>query len=75
MLLNLMFTIGPFYFYYEAFDLCFAVTPLDELWAISTSGSLLQRLTKTFSHSHNQQKNDTSVLLHPDDFEDEWEVI
>ncbi|XP_042669261.1 tectonin beta-propeller repeat-containing protein 2 [Centrocercus urophasianus] len=51
------------------------VTPLDELWAISTSGSLLQRLTKTFSHSHNQQKNDTSVLLHPDDFEDEWEVI
>nr|XP_027313321.1 tectonin beta-propeller repeat-containing protein 2 isoform X1 [Anas platyrhynchos]XP_038035376.1 tectonin beta-propeller repeat-containing protein 2 isoform X1 [Anas platyrhynchos] len=52
------------------------VTPLDELWAISTSGSLLQRLTKTFSHSHNLQKNnDTSVLLHPDDFEDEWEVI
>uniref|UniRef100_A0A669PG00 Tectonin beta-propeller repeat containing 2 n=1 Tax=Phasianus colchicus TaxID=9054 RepID=A0A669PG00_PHACC len=56
-------------------NLCFTVTPLDELWAISTSGSLLQRLTKTFSHSHNQQKNDTSVLLHPDDFEDEWEVI
>uniref|UniRef100_A0A8C9FLQ0 Uncharacterized protein n=1 Tax=Pavo cristatus TaxID=9049 RepID=A0A8C9FLQ0_PAVCR len=51
------------------------VTPLDELWAISTSGSLLQRLTKTFSHSHNHQKNDTSVLLHTDDFEDEWEVI
>ncbi|XP_035183401.1 tectonin beta-propeller repeat-containing protein 2 isoform X3 [Oxyura jamaicensis] len=52
------------------------VTPLDELWAISTSGSLLQRLTKTFSHSHNLQKNnDASVLLHPDDFEDEWEVI
>ncbi|XP_013796226.1 tectonin beta-propeller repeat-containing protein 2 isoform X1 [Apteryx mantelli] len=52
------------------------VTPLDELWAISPSGSLLQRLTKTFSHSHNLQKNnDTSVLLHPDDFEDEWEVI
>ncbi|XP_054017802.1 tectonin beta-propeller repeat-containing protein 2 [Dryobates pubescens] len=52
------------------------VTPLDELWAISASGSLLQRLTKTFSHSHNLQKNnDTSVLLHTDDFEDEWEVI
>ncbi|XP_051478563.1 tectonin beta-propeller repeat-containing protein 2 isoform X2 [Apus apus] len=52
------------------------VTPLDELWAISTSGSLLQRLTKTFSHSHSLQKsNDTSVLLHSDDFEDEWEVI
>ncbi|KFV62004.1 Tectonin beta-propeller repeat-containing protein 2 [Dryobates pubescens] len=57
-------------------NLCFAVTPLDELWAISASGSLLQRLTKTFSHSHNLQKNnDTSVLLHTDDFEDEWEVI
>ncbi|KFW77316.1 Tectonin beta-propeller repeat-containing protein 2 [Manacus vitellinus] len=57
-------------------NFCFAVTPLDELWAISTSGSLLQRLTKTFSHSHSLQKNnDTSVLLHPDDFEDEWEVI
>ncbi|XP_010190427.1 PREDICTED: tectonin beta-propeller repeat-containing protein 2-like [Mesitornis unicolor] len=52
------------------------VTPVDELWAISASGSLLQRLTKTFSHSHSLQKNsDTSVLLHPDDFEDEWEVI
>ncbi|KFP37817.1 Tectonin beta-propeller repeat-containing protein 2 [Chlamydotis macqueenii] len=57
-------------------NLYFAVTPLDELWAISTSGSLLQRLTKTFSHAHSlQQNNDTSVLLHPDDFEDEWEVI
>ncbi|KAM6359390.1 tectonin beta-propeller repeat-containing protein 2 isoform 2-T8 [Alca torda] len=52
------------------------VTPLDELWAIGASGSLLQRLTKTFSHSHSLPKNnDTSVLLHPDDFEDEWEVI
>ncbi|XP_010213533.1 PREDICTED: tectonin beta-propeller repeat-containing protein 2 isoform X2 [Tinamus guttatus] len=52
------------------------VTPLDELWAISPSGSLLQRLTKTFSHSHNLQKNnDISVSLHTDDFEDEWEVI
>ncbi|KFO74857.1 Tectonin beta-propeller repeat-containing protein 2 [Cuculus canorus] len=57
-------------------NLCFAVTPLDDLWAISTSGSLLQRLTKTFSRSHSLQKsNDTSLLLHPDDFEDEWEVI
>lgn len=57
-------------------NLCFAVTPLDELWAISASGSLLQRLTKTFSHSHSSQKNsDPSVLLHADDFEDEWEVI
>ncbi|XP_075782654.1 tectonin beta-propeller repeat-containing protein 2 isoform X2 [Pelodiscus sinensis] len=55
---------------------CLTVTPLDELWAIGSSGYLLQRLTKTFSHSHSLQKNsDTSVLLHPDDFEDEWEVI
>ncbi|KFP82835.1 Tectonin beta-propeller repeat-containing protein 2 [Apaloderma vittatum] len=56
-------------------NLCFAVTPLDELWAISTSGSLLQRLTKTFSHSHNLQKSNDTSVLHPDDFEDEWEVI
>ncbi|XP_065449709.1 tectonin beta-propeller repeat-containing protein 2 isoform X5 [Chrysemys picta bellii] len=55
---------------------CLTVTPLDELWAIGSSGYLLQRLTKTFSHSHSLQKSsDTSVLLHPDDFEDEWEVI
>ncbi|XP_074852572.1 tectonin beta-propeller repeat-containing protein 2 isoform X1 [Carettochelys insculpta] len=55
---------------------CLAVTPLDELWAVGSSGYLLQRLTKTFSHSHNLQKNsDTPGLLHPDDFEDEWEVI
>ncbi|XP_034623824.1 tectonin beta-propeller repeat-containing protein 2 isoform X1 [Trachemys scripta elegans] len=55
---------------------CLTVTPLDELWAIGSSGYLLQRLTKTFSHSHGLQKSsDTSVLLHPDDFEDEWEVI
>ncbi|KAM7164880.1 tectonin beta-propeller repeat-containing protein 2 isoform 3-T3 [Macrochelys suwanniensis] len=55
---------------------CLTVTPLDELWAIGSSGYLLQRLTKTFSHSHSLQKSsDTSVLLHTDDFEDEWEVI
>ncbi|XP_051834288.1 tectonin beta-propeller repeat-containing protein 2 isoform X1 [Antechinus flavipes] len=55
---------------------CLTVTPLDELWAIGPLGYLLQRLTKTFSHSHILQKTgSTSVLLHPDDFEDEWEVI
>ncbi|XP_014372585.1 tectonin beta-propeller repeat-containing protein 2 isoform X1 [Alligator sinensis] len=55
---------------------CLTVTPLDELWAVSSSGYLLQRLTKTFSHSYGLQKgSDPSVLLHPDDFEDEWEVI
>uniref|UniRef100_A0A8C8SAY5 Tectonin beta-propeller repeat containing 2 n=1 Tax=Pelusios castaneus TaxID=367368 RepID=A0A8C8SAY5_9SAUR len=56
---------------------CLTVTPLDELWAVGSSGFLLQRLTKTFSHSHSLQKSSdtSSVLLHPDDFEDEWEVI
>ncbi|KAM6461321.1 tectonin beta-propeller repeat-containing protein 2 isoform 1-T4 [Liasis olivaceus] len=55
---------------------CLAVTPLDELWAIGSSGYLLQRLTKTFQHSHNLQKHsDASVSFHSDDFEDEWEVI
>uniref|UniRef100_F7GJ62 Tectonin beta-propeller repeat containing 2 n=1 Tax=Monodelphis domestica TaxID=13616 RepID=F7GJ62_MONDO len=55
---------------------CLTVTPIDELWAIGPLGYLLQRLTKTFNHSHILQKmGNTSVLLHPDDFEDEWEVI
>ncbi|XP_025052950.1 tectonin beta-propeller repeat-containing protein 2 isoform X3 [Alligator sinensis] len=35
---------------------CLTVTPLDELWAVSSSGYLLQRLTKTFSHSYGLQK-------------------
>ncbi|KAM4690537.1 tectonin beta-propeller repeat-containing protein 2 [Rhinophrynus dorsalis] len=49
------------------------VTPLDDLWAVGTTGYLLQRLTKTYSHYPNIPKND-SVLVHSD-FEDEWEVI
>ncbi|XP_014372586.1 tectonin beta-propeller repeat-containing protein 2 isoform X4 [Alligator sinensis] len=36
---------------------CLTVTPLDELWAVSSSGYLLQRLTKTFSHSYGLQKD------------------
>lgn len=53
-----------------------AVTPMDDLWAVGSSGYLLQRLTKTFSHSQSAQKNsDLSLFAHPDDFEDEWEVI
>lgn len=55
---------------------CFPVTPLDELWAIGSSGNLIHRLTKTFQHSHNMQKqSDASISFHSDDFEDEWEVI
>ncbi|XP_069494200.1 tectonin beta-propeller repeat-containing protein 2 isoform X2 [Ambystoma mexicanum] len=53
-----------------------AVTPMDDLWAVGSSGYLLQRLTKTFSHSQSAQKNCSLPLLaYADDFEDEWEVI
>ncbi|KAJ7345201.1 hypothetical protein JRQ81_001151 [Phrynocephalus forsythii] len=55
---------------------CLTATPLDELWAIGPSGYLLQRLTKTFHHSHTLTKHtDASMVFHGDDFEDEWEVI
>ncbi|XP_062974139.1 tectonin beta-propeller repeat-containing protein 2 [Elgaria multicarinata webbii] len=55
---------------------CLTVTPLDELWGVGPSGYLLQRLTKTFHHSHTLQKqSDASMSFHCDDFEDEWEVI
>ncbi|XP_075700370.1 tectonin beta-propeller repeat-containing protein 2 [Rhinoderma darwinii] len=51
----------------------FTVTPQDELWGVSSTGSLLQRLTKTYSHHRNVPKSD-NILAHSD-FEDEWEVI
>ncbi|XP_044293192.1 tectonin beta-propeller repeat-containing protein 2 isoform X2 [Varanus komodoensis] len=55
---------------------CLTVTPADVLWGVGPSGYLLQRLTKTFHHSHTLQKqSDASVSFHPEDFEDEWEVI
>lgn len=54
---------------------CFTVTSSDELWAVGSPGYLLQRLTKTFSHSHSTQKNSQAVTSHPEDLEDEWEVI
>ncbi|KAL6092372.1 hypothetical protein STEG23_012943, partial [Scotinomys teguina] len=54
---------------------CFTVTSSDELWAVGSPGYLLQRLTKTFSHSHNTQKNSQGATFHPEDLEDEWEVI
>ncbi|XP_023374638.1 tectonin beta-propeller repeat-containing protein 2 [Otolemur garnettii] len=54
---------------------CFTVTTSDELWAVGPPGYLLQRLTKTFSHSHVTQKNSQAASPHPEDLEDEWEVI
>ncbi|XP_063508144.1 tectonin beta-propeller repeat-containing protein 2 isoform X2 [Pongo pygmaeus] len=54
---------------------CFTVTASDELWAVGPPGYLLQRLTKTFSHSHGTQKSSQAAMPHPEDLEDEWEVI
>ncbi|XP_004376767.1 tectonin beta-propeller repeat-containing protein 2 [Trichechus manatus latirostris] len=55
---------------------CVTVTAADELWAIGPPGYLLQRLTRTFSHSHGAQKGSlATATTHPEDFEDEWEVI
>ncbi|XP_051007592.1 tectonin beta-propeller repeat-containing protein 2 [Acomys russatus] len=53
---------------------CFTVTSSDELWAVGSHGYLLQRLTKTFSHSHSTQSRQAATS-HPEDLEDEWEVI
>ncbi|XP_035117459.1 tectonin beta-propeller repeat-containing protein 2 isoform X2 [Callithrix jacchus] len=54
---------------------CFTVTASDELWAVGPPGYLLQRLTRTFSHSHDPQKSSQAAMPHPEDLEDEWEVI
>lgn len=51
-----------------------AVTSSDELWAVGPPGYLLQRLTRTFSHSHAAQGSHAATP-HPEDLEDEWEVI
>uniref|UniRef100_A0A8D2D1C5 Tectonin beta-propeller repeat containing 2 n=1 Tax=Sciurus vulgaris TaxID=55149 RepID=A0A8D2D1C5_SCIVU len=53
----------------------FTVTASDELWAVGPPGFLLQRLTKTFSCSHGTQKSSQAATTHPEDLEDEWEVI
>ncbi|XP_053522060.1 tectonin beta-propeller repeat-containing protein 2 isoform X2 [Artibeus jamaicensis] len=50
------------------------VTSSDELWAVGPPGHLLQRLTRTFSHSHGAQSSQAATA-HPEDLEDEWEVI
>ncbi|XP_008579093.1 PREDICTED: tectonin beta-propeller repeat-containing protein 2 [Galeopterus variegatus] len=54
---------------------CVTVTSSDELWAVGPPGYLLQRLTKTFSHLHSAQKSSQAATPHPEDLEDEWEVI
>lgn len=51
-----------------------AVTLSDELWAVGPAGSLLQRLTRTFSHSHGTPSSQATAP-HPEDLDDEWEVI
>ncbi|XP_027376656.1 tectonin beta-propeller repeat-containing protein 2 isoform X2 [Bos indicus x Bos taurus] len=53
---------------------CVTVTASDELWAVGPPGYLLQRLTRTFSHSHGAQGSHATTP-HPEDLEDEWEVI
>ncbi|KAK6478805.1 tectonin beta-propeller repeat-containing protein 2-like isoform X1 [Huso huso] len=55
---------------------CLTVTPLDELWAISQSGGLIQRLTKTFQHDRSSAKpSGSAVCVQSEDLEEEWEVI
>ena len=51
-----------------------AVTLSDELWAVGPPGSLLQRLTRTCSRSHGAQSS-PATAPHPEDLDDEWEVI
>ncbi|XP_066134293.1 tectonin beta-propeller repeat-containing protein 2 isoform X1 [Saccopteryx bilineata] len=53
---------------------CLTVSSSDELWAVGPPGYLLQRLTRTFSHSHGAQSSQ-ATSAHPEDLEDEWEVI
>ncbi|XP_062903576.1 tectonin beta-propeller repeat-containing protein 2 isoform X1 [Mobula hypostoma] len=55
---------------------CITVTPQDELWGIGNGGSLLQRLTKNFSHTGSLvNPNRNAGLGQFDDFDDEWEII
>lgn len=53
---------------------CLTVTSSDELWAVGPPGYLLQRLTRTFSHAPGAQSS-PAAAPHPEDLEDEWEVI
>ncbi|KAL0969727.1 hypothetical protein UPYG_G00231480 [Umbra pygmaea] len=50
------------------------VTPTDELWAVSVSGGLSHRLTKTLVHNA-VKSNANPGSLSGEDLEEEWEVI
>ncbi|KAJ7990937.1 hypothetical protein DPEC_G00292060 [Dallia pectoralis] len=50
------------------------VTPMDELWAVSVSGRLSNRLTKTLVHNTVKSHANTGSLS-GEDLEEEWEVI
>ncbi|XP_041703972.1 tectonin beta-propeller repeat-containing protein 2 [Coregonus clupeaformis] len=50
------------------------VTPMDELWAVSVSGGLSHRLTKTLVHAAVKSHVNTGSLS-GEDLEEEWEVI
>uniref|UniRef100_A0A673X8X4 Tectonin beta-propeller repeat containing 2 n=1 Tax=Salmo trutta TaxID=8032 RepID=A0A673X8X4_SALTR len=50
------------------------VTPMDELWAVSVSGGLRHRLTKTLVHNTVNSHVNTGSLR-GEDLEEEWEVI
>ncbi|KAM4625057.1 tectonin beta-propeller repeat-containing protein 2 [Polymixia lowei] len=53
---------------------CLAVSLQDELWAVTVSGGLCHRLTKTLPHSPAKPLPYTTSLS-GEDLEDEWEVI
>lgn len=47
---------------------------MDELWAVTPSGALTQRLTKTLPHSSSKHHANTGSLS-GEELEEEWEVI
>uniref|UniRef100_A0A4W4DYZ2 HPS5-like beta-propeller domain-containing protein n=1 Tax=Electrophorus electricus TaxID=8005 RepID=A0A4W4DYZ2_ELEEL len=51
-----------------------AVTPMDELWAVTPAGALTQRLTKTLPHNTGKNHGNTGSLS-GEELEEEWEVI
>ncbi|XP_062863100.1 tectonin beta-propeller repeat-containing protein 2 [Trichomycterus rosablanca] len=51
-----------------------AVTPTDELWAVTPAGALTQRLTKTLLHSAGKNPTNTGSAS-GEELEEEWEVI
>lgn len=51
-----------------------AVTPADELWAVTPAGALNQRLTKTLQNNRSKNHGNTGSLS-GEELEEEWEVI